>query len=99
MNPPSDLAYDFRHMRERMARKTSSSWFREKRQEIEELARYDQDRGAERLGRLLATAQERVPRYRALRGREQVGLSDFPLPARAISANISSTPSAVMRPA
>ncbi|MFI5770371.1 phenylacetate--CoA ligase family protein [Streptomyces sp. NPDC051658] len=79
MNLPSDLAYDFQQMRERMARKTSSSWFREERQEIEELARYDQDRGAERLGRLLATAQERVPRYRALRGREQVGLSDFPL--------------------
>ncbi|WP_371675135.1 phenylacetate--CoA ligase family protein [Streptomyces sp. NBC_01276] len=79
MNSPNDLAHDVREMRERMARKTSSSWFRERRQEIAELAAYDRDRGTERLDRLLATARERVPRYRALRGREQVGLGDFPL--------------------
>ncbi|MFJ4313863.1 phenylacetate--CoA ligase family protein [Streptomyces lavendulae] len=79
MNPPSDLAHDVREMRERMERKTSSSWFREKRREITDLAAYDRDRGAERLARLLATARERVPRYRALRDREPVGLTDFPL--------------------
>ncbi|MFF0623383.1 phenylacetate--CoA ligase family protein [Streptomyces sp. NPDC004296] len=78
MNLPSELARDFQRLRERITRKAASEWFREKRQEIESLAPYDPDRGRERLKHLLATAAERAPYYRALRGREQLSLRDFP---------------------
>ncbi|MCX5195360.1 hypothetical protein OOK31_15865 [Streptomyces sp. NBC_00249] len=81
LNPPSDLALDFQRLRERITRKASSAWFREKRREIESLAPYDPGRGRERLDQLLATAAQQVPHYRALRDRdrEQLGLGDFPL--------------------
>ncbi|MFF7637973.1 hypothetical protein ACFZB9_33220 [Kitasatospora sp. NPDC008050] len=79
LNLPSDLAHDFRRLRERITRKASSAWFREKRQEIESLAPYDPGRGRERLDRLLATASTQVPYYRAFRDREHLSLGDFPL--------------------
>ncbi|MFF3389990.1 hypothetical protein ACFYW1_03400 [Streptomyces sp. NPDC002669] len=78
MNLPSDLAHDFRQLRERITRKASSAWFLEKRREIESLAPYDPEQGRERLDHLLATAAERAPYYRALRGRERLSLRDFP---------------------
>ncbi|MFD5513766.1 hypothetical protein ACFWIB_39430 [Streptomyces sp. NPDC127051] len=78
-NLPSDLARDFQELRERITRKASSAWFREKRQEIENLAPYDPGRGRERLDRLLTTAAQRVPYYRALHDRERLSLGDFPL--------------------
>ncbi|MER6914755.1 hypothetical protein ABT354_24035 [Streptomyces sp. NPDC000594] len=78
-NPPSDLAHAFHELRERTTRKASSAWFREKRQEIENLTPYSPDRGRERLDHLLTTAVRRVPYYRALHGRERLGLGDFPL--------------------
>nr|WSX53922.1 hypothetical protein OG409_36395 [Streptomyces sp. NBC_00974] len=78
-NLPSDLARDFEELRERITRKASSAWFREKRREIENLAPYDPDRGRERLNHLLTTAAQRVPYYRALHDRERLSLDDFPL--------------------
>ncbi|MFB7469227.1 hypothetical protein ACFCZ1_38040 [Streptomyces sp. NPDC056224] len=79
MNLPSDLARDFQGLRERVTRKTSTAWFREKRREIESLAPYDPGRGRERRDHLLATAAKQVPYYRSVRDREQPNLGDFPL--------------------
>ncbi|MFD9303565.1 hypothetical protein ACFWCB_13105 [Streptomyces sp. NPDC060048] len=79
MNLPSDPALEFQRLRERITRKASSAWFREKRREIESLAPYDPGRGRERLDHLLATAANQVPYYRALRDREHLSLGDFPL--------------------
>ncbi|MDH6130931.1 phenylacetate-coenzyme A ligase PaaK-like adenylate-forming protein [Kitasatospora sp. MAA4] len=79
LNLPSDLARDFQRLRERITRKASSAWFRERRQELESLAPYDPGRGRERLDQLLATASTKVPYYRAFRDREHLSLGDFPL--------------------
>ncbi|MFB0631878.1 hypothetical protein [Streptomyces sp. AB3(2024)] len=75
---PSDLEREFQGLRGRVTRKASTAWFREKRREIEDLAPYDPRRGRERLDRLLATAAQQVPYYRAVRDRERPGLGDFP---------------------
>lgn len=79
MKLPSDLAREFQQAQKRITRKIQSAWFQDKRQEIERLAQYDSARGAQRLDRLLTTAQQKVPRYRALRGRAKIELGDFPL--------------------
>ncbi|MFI5982176.1 hypothetical protein ACIBEA_14980 [Streptomyces sp. NPDC051555] len=78
-NLPSDPARDVQELRERITRKASSAWFREKRQEIEDLAPYDGDRGRERLDHLLTTTARQVPYYRALHDRARLTLGDFPL--------------------
>ncbi|MFJ5229595.1 phenylacetate--CoA ligase family protein [Kitasatospora sp. NPDC088391] len=83
MNLPIDLAHEFRQVQERVSRKQASAWFHEQRERILQLAEYHPERGAERLAGLLAAAGRRVPRYRALRGRDDLVLDDFPLTRKA----------------